>query len=94
MLYGQFMTNPELITAAEATRLLGYENRSSLTRLVQAGKVTPAFTASGKRGEQFFTRADIDALLTPTTPVDSASPHAGSAGASSLPANTDERFGA
>jgi hypothetical protein len=60
------MTESKMITAAEATALLGYENRSSLTRLVQAGKIKPVFTASGKRGEQFFTRADIDALLTPT----------------------------
>lgn len=76
MLYGQFMTNADLIPAAEATRLLGYENRSSLTRLVQAKKITPAFTASGKRGEQFFNRADVLALLTPAptepAPTDSA----------------------
>lgn len=59
------MTSPQMITAAEATRILGYENRSSLTRLVQAKKIIPAFTASGKRGEQFFNRSDIEALLTP-----------------------------
>lgn len=62
MLYGQDMTNPNLITSTEATRLLGYQNRSSLTRLVQAGKIKPAFTASGKRGEQFFNRSDIEAF--------------------------------
>ena len=77
MLYGQFMTTSNLITAAEATRLLGYENRSSLTRLVQAGKITPAFTASGKRGEQFFNRVDVDALLTsPAAPSSVVSPPA------------------
>ena len=64
MLYGRNMTNAELITATEATRLLGYQNRSSLTRLVQAEKIKPAFTASGKRGEQFFNLSDILALHT------------------------------
>ena len=66
MAYGQFMTESKMITAAETTAILGYENRSSLTRLVQAGKITPVFTASGKRGEQFFNRAEVLALLTPT----------------------------
>ena len=73
MAYGHVMTNDEMIPASEAFELLGYKNRSSLTRLVQAGNLVPAFTASGKRGEQFFYRRDIEArrLLTPveTSPV-------------------------
>jgi len=56
----------ELITAREATILLGYKNRSSLTRLVQAGKISPAFKAENS-GEEFFDREDVQALLTPPT---------------------------
>lgn len=56
------MTEDDLISAGEATTLLGYKNRSSLTRLVQSGQITPAFQASGTRGEQFFHRADIEHL--------------------------------
>lgn len=52
-----------LITAAEATARLGYANRSSLTRLVQKGKLTPAFKGSGEHGEQFFNAADIDRIV-------------------------------
>lgn len=58
------MTSPtELIPAAETTRMLGYRNRSSLTRLVQQGIIKPVFTGSGKSGEQFFDRADIERVL-------------------------------
>lgn len=54
------MTEPQaFITAAEATKMLGYRNRSSLTRLVQQGKIAPAFTGSGKTGEQWFRPDDI-----------------------------------
>lgn len=73
------MTHPEQITAAEATAILGHKNRSSLTRLVQAGGITPIFTASGKRGEQFFNRADVLALVTPVV-----APSPAAAGASSV----------
>lgn len=51
------------ITAAEATRRLGYANRSSLTRLVQRGDIEPAFTGSGKTGEQWFRPEDIARIL-------------------------------
>lgn len=59
------MTEPptSLIPAAEATARLGFKNRSSLTRLVQQGKITPAFTGSGKTGEQFFRPEDIDRVI-------------------------------
>ena len=53
---------PNLIPGSEAFKFLGFKNRSSLTRLVQSGEITPAFTASGKRGEQFFLAKDIDRL--------------------------------
>lgn len=58
------MTNTEtdLITAAEATSALGFKNRSSLTRLVQRGDITPKFVASGKTGEQFFDKSDVERL--------------------------------
>lgn len=67
----------QTVTAAEATALLGYKARSSLTRLVQAGKITPVFKASG----QLFNRADVLALIPPTTPVpDVPSPQGRGAG--------------
>lgn len=56
-------TDPDFITAAEATRRLGYRNRSSLTRLVQRGMIAPAFSGSGKTGEQWFRPADIERIL-------------------------------
>jgi hypothetical protein len=64
VIYGQFMTTrSDLITAAEATSALGFKNRSSLTRLVQRGDITPAFRGSGKTGEQFFRPEDIARIL-------------------------------
>jgi len=56
------MTNADRITAAEATELLGYKHRSSLTRLVQAGEIKPEFKGSGDRGEQWFSRRKVLAL--------------------------------
>lgn len=52
----------DLISAAEATAALGFKNRSSLTRLVQAGRIAPKFKGSGATGEQFFARADVERL--------------------------------
>lgn len=77
------MTSADLIPAAEATKLLGYKNRSSLTRLVQSGQIAPSFTASGARGEQFFKRADVLALLTPAVAPSSPEADGSTAGVSS-----------
>ena len=60
------MMQNDTITAQQACTILGYNARSSLTRLVQAGKITPVFKASGQSGEEFFSRADVQALLTPS----------------------------
>lgn len=49
----------DLISAAEATAALGFKNRSSLTRLVQAGVISPRFKGSGATGEQFFDRDEV-----------------------------------
>lgn len=63
MIYGHPMTlPPNLITAAEATSALGFKHRSSLTRLVQQKLIEPALKASGKTGEEFFDRADVERL--------------------------------
>ena len=37
-------------------------NRSTLTRWVEAGRITPAFQLPGDRGAFVFHRADVDAL--------------------------------
>lgn len=63
-MYGQVMPEPQaFITAAEATKRLGYAHRSSLTRLVQRGDIEPAFTGSGKTGEQWFRPEDIAKIM-------------------------------
>lgn len=50
----------ELIRAVEAAELLGV-NRSTLTRWVAAGHITPAVKAPGYKGILLFDRADIEA---------------------------------
>ena len=51
-----------LIPGSEAFKFLGFKNRSSLTRLVQSGEISPAFEASGERGEQFFAVKDLERI--------------------------------
>lgn len=52
-----------LVGGAEASELLNID-RSTISRWVKAGKLTPALKGSGLRGELFFHREDIDALTT------------------------------
>ena len=52
----------DLMPTKEACRLLGNIDRSTLTRWVAAGKITPAIKLDGTRGPMLFNRADIEAL--------------------------------
>ena len=53
----------DLIGAAEACRLLGDINRSTLTRWVQAGVISPVARPSDKRNSaMLFDRRDVEAL--------------------------------
>ena len=47
--------------ATEVCDLLGID-RSTLTRWVASGRLTPAFKAPGLRGAYFFHRADVERL--------------------------------
>ena len=51
----------ELIDTAEAAQRLGI-SRSTLTRWVSAGRIEPAFTVPGYRGNFLFDPADVSAL--------------------------------
>lgn len=57
------MTNPSLLTSAEAARQLNID-RSTLSRWVADGKVTPALKAPGLRGAYFFDSAEVERLKT------------------------------
>lgn len=50
----------ELIRAVEAAELLGV-NRSTLTRWVASGHISPAIKAPGYKGILLFDRAEIEA---------------------------------
>lgn len=50
-----------LISTAEAARRLGV-NRSTLTRWVGVGRIEPALTVPGYRGNFLFDPTDVDAL--------------------------------
>lgn len=56
----------ELYSTAAAAAWLGV-HPATITRWVQAGRLTPAIQGAGKRGAMFFTGADITALKPPTT---------------------------
>ena len=54
----------DLIGSAEACRILGDISRSTLTRWVDAGRITPAARASETpNGAFLFTRAEVERLL-------------------------------
>jgi excisionase family DNA binding protein len=61
--HGWGMTNDLIvfITASEAADRLGVD-RSTLTRWVQAGRITPAYKAPGVRGAFLFDAAHVDSL--------------------------------
>ena len=53
------MANRNLISTAEAAAQLDV-HRSTLTRMVEAGKLKPAVRGEGIRGSMFFYRSEID----------------------------------
>lgn len=53
------MTQP--LTTAEAAERLGTSTRS-IHRMVEDGRLEPAFKAPGVRGAMFFNPADVDEL--------------------------------
>lgn len=53
------MAKSILIGTADAAEEL-HVHRSTITRMVEAGKLKPKVRGRGIRGEMFFTRAEID----------------------------------
>lgn len=53
------MTNTKLVSTAEAAAQLNV-HRSTLTRMVEAGKLKPAVRGEGVRGSMFFYRSEIE----------------------------------
>jgi excisionase family DNA binding protein len=49
------------MSSAEAAHRLGV-NRSTLTRWVSAGRITPVLTVPGYRGDFLFDPADVETL--------------------------------
>ena len=56
------MQTADLVNTAQALPILGKKSPSTITRLVQAGKLTPAVKLPGRRGAYLFNRADVEAL--------------------------------
>jgi predicted site-specific integrase-resolvase len=56
-----FMAQPHLIGAADACDRLDID-RATLSRWVEAGKITPALTGRGRTGARFFDSTDVDRL--------------------------------
>jgi predicted site-specific integrase-resolvase len=54
-------TSPDLIGSRDVCTLLGID-RSTLSRRVALGKITPAVRLPGPRGAFLFHRADVEAL--------------------------------
>ena len=54
-------TTPDLITSAETCAALSID-RSTLSRWVAAGKITPALKLPGIRGAFMFDRADVERI--------------------------------
>lgn len=50
------------IGSREACQILGVD-KSTLSRWVAAGRLTPIMRGTSKNGAMFFNRADVDALL-------------------------------
>lgn len=57
------MQTVDLVTTAEALAILRKSSPSTVTRLVQAGKLVPAQKLPGLRGAFLFNRADVEALV-------------------------------
>ena len=74
----------DLVATSEATRILGYANPASVSRLVTSGRLTPALQLPGERGAYLFHRADIEELAAERRArflsiADWVSPHEGEA---------------
>jgi hypothetical protein len=52
---------PDLVGTVEAAEIIGCE-RSSLSRWVALGKLTPAMRLTGDTGAHLFHRADVEAF--------------------------------
>jgi len=52
----------DLVNTGEALTILGMSSPTTVTRLVQAGKLTPATKLPGLRGAYLFLRADVERL--------------------------------
>jgi excisionase family DNA binding protein len=56
------MTSLDLVGTAEAARMLGHVDKSTITRWVHDGRLEVAHRLPGKHGALLFRRADIEAL--------------------------------
>lgn len=56
------MQTVHLVTTAEALAILRRSSPSTVTRLVQAGKLSPAQKLPGLRGAYLFDKADVERL--------------------------------
>lgn len=55
-------TAPNLLPSVEVCERLSID-RSTLSRWVQIGRITPALRLPGKTGSMLFAVADVDALM-------------------------------
>lgn len=53
--------NVDLMATADVVAMLGLSN-STIIRMVDDGKLSPAFKAPGIRGAYFFNRSEIEAM--------------------------------
>ncbi|MDO5633293.1 MAG: helix-turn-helix domain-containing protein [Micrococcus sp.] len=65
------VANLELIPTSQAASILG-RGISTVHDMVTRGDLTPRLKSPGLRGAMFFSRADVEALLTPTGEDDAA----------------------
>ena len=69
------LINPaDLIGAAEASRLLGINHRSTLTRRIEAGEIPWLAQLDGQGGAYVFDRTEITALAIRTEAMTQAMP--------------------
>ena len=54
-------THTDLIASADAAQALGI-NRSTLSRWVRDGRITPELRGTGLRGPMWFKRSDVERL--------------------------------
>jgi len=59
---GTQASEPNFLSSTEVAAALA-TSQSTVSRMVTAGRIAPAFQAPGIRGQRFFHRADVDALV-------------------------------